>query len=355
LKICFITGVALFGAERQTLELAKILSEWHEVRLIGVTRHGEQVPGNWSELKSDIVEFDTGLDSLIPRHVSLTRKLRELRPDVCIQRSVGVLTGLVAVSCRLINSRFIYHSATNWDSRSQLILWLSPSPVSLFYYQMGLSLADAVVAQTKEIAEQFERKFMGFKRVAIVPQVYDALTVSVPHQKEPFVLWLGRMVWYKHPELFVELAKSLGEIRFVMAGSGPLLSAIESRAKGVANLTILGSVNHDLAEELCGKAQVFVNTSMIEGFPNTLLESAARETPYVSLQYDPDGVICSYRIGLHSRSFRDLVGDVSHLMNDRSLRAELGKNGRKYVLENHTPTLAADAYCHLIESLRRKQ
>ena len=353
MKICFITGVALFGAERQTLELAKILSEWHEVRLIGVTRHGEQVPGNWSELKSDIVEFDTGLDSLIPRHVSLTRKLRELRPDVCIQRSVGVLTGLVAVSCRLINSRFIYHSATNWDSRSQFILWLSPSPVSLFYYQLGLSLADTIVAQTKQIAEQFERKFMGTKRVAIVPQVYDATSVSVPRRKEPFVLWLGRLVWYKHPEHFVELAKSLRHIRFVMAGSGPLLSAIESRVKELDNLTLLGSVNHDLAEKLCGKAQVFVNTSMIEGFPNTLLESASRETPYVSLQYDPDEVICVHKIGLHSESFRDLVEDVSHLMNDRPLRTQLGKNGRRYVLENHAPRLATDAYCRVIESLTK--
>jgi glycosyltransferase involved in cell wall biosynthesis len=255
----------------------------------------------------------------------------------------------------MINSRFVYHSASNWDATSQLIVWLSPSPLSLFYYQLGLSLADVIVAQTRQIAKQFEKMFKGFKRVAIVPQVYDAIAVSAPREKEPFVLWMARMVWYKHPEIFVELARSLSHIRFVMGGNGPLFPAIKSRAKGLDNLTLLGSINHDLAQELCGKAQLFVNTSMIEGFPNTLLESAARETPYVTLKYDPDEVICVHKIGLHSESFVDLVNGVSRLMNDSSLRTQLGRNARKYVLENHTPALAANAYCRIFESLKTKR
>ena len=351
MKICFITGLAQSGAERQTSELAKILAKRHEVRIVGVIGRGDRIEGQWSELEPEIVEFDIGASSLVSRHISLTRKLRQLGPDVCIQRSVGDLTGLAATSCRMINARFIYHSASNWDSTSQLILWLTPSPRSLFYYQLGLLLADAIVAQTRQIAEQFELKFRGIKRVEIVPQVYDAVSVSVPREKEPFVLWLGRFVWYKHPELFVELARSLQHVRFVMGGSGPLLSEIERRGKGVDNLTLLGPVKHDLAEELCGKAQVFVNTSEIEGFPNTLLESAARETPYVSLQYDPDEVICNHEIGLHSGSFADLKDDVSRLMSDHPLRTQLGRNGRRYVLENHAPRLASNAYCRILESL----
>jgi glycosyltransferase involved in cell wall biosynthesis len=353
LRICFASGLSIAGAERQTASLAKILSQQHDVVLVGLARKEDKVDlTGWEGLQLEVVRFEMGYHNyLVLAHLALLRKLRQLQPDVCIQRAVGDATGFVGTSCRIIHSRFIYHSASNLDANPRLTLWLSPSPISLLYYSVGLLLADVIVAQTHEIASQFRRKFLGTKHVAIVPQVYDASAVKVPREKGDFVFWLARLVWYKRPDLFLKLAEALPEVHFVMAGGGPLETEIARRSSLLRNVTFLGPVTHEYAERLCGRAKAFVNTSVIEGFPNTLLEAGARETPYVSLQYDPDGLICNRKIGFHSRSFASLIDDVRQVVHDDQLRARLGRNARKYVLEEHSPQLALKAYSKILDSL----
>lgn len=219
---------------------------------------------------------------------------------------------------------------------------------------MGLTLADVVVAQTEAIAQKFRQKFFGTKKVAVIPQMYPAANVSPPKHKSPFILWLARLVWYKRPDLFVKLARALPSFQFVMVGSGPLEEQVQRLARHTRNITLLGAVTHDEAERLCGEASVFVNTSLFEGFPNTLLECAARETPFVSLEYDPDEVICKYELGLHSESFYKLIEDVRTLMKDDGMRSEFGRNGRRYVLQNHSPDLTISAYERVLIALATK-
>jgi glycosyltransferase involved in cell wall biosynthesis len=352
LRICFVTGLAKFGAERQTSKLVQLLSQHHDVAVVGFVPSGRSKDRTGWQPDPEIVQYRMGyVNYFVFAHAALVKALRKLDPDVCIQRAVGDLTGFVGTYCRLHNCRFVYHSATNWDPTSQIALWLSATPISLLYYNLGLVLSDAIVAQTHDVAARFRRRFAGTKRVEIVPQIYDAVRIKPPHIKEDYALWIGRLTWYKRPEVFLNLARTIPERRFVMAGSGPMQSYVEARARNIPNLRFLGAVEHEVAEELCGKANVFVNTSMIEGFPNTMLECAARETPFITLEYDPDEMICKHRIGLHSRSFERLKKDVELVMSDDRLRTELGRNGRQYVIENHSPELGLKAYERLLYSL----
>ncbi len=353
MKLCFVTVLQKYGAERQTYEIAKHLKRRHEVSVVGFNRRGDRVNmEEWAELNPIVVEYEMGyVKYLIVAPSALMLTLRKLDPDVCVQRSVGDLTGFVGTYCKLSNSRFIYHSASIWDTELHTALRLSPSPFSLLLYSLGLASADVIIAQTQEIAGKFKQGRFRRKKVIVVPQLYDASAINPPLRKSNFVFWLGRLVWYKRPQIFVELARSLPNYQFIMAGSGPLQMQIERQGKDVRNLKLLGRVDHHRAEELCGKASIFVNTSEFEGFPNTLLECGARETPFVSLNYDPDEVICSYRIGMHSRTLQGLANDVSLLMNDFSIRQELGKNARKYVLDNHSPEKVVDAYDRMLNQL----
>ena len=356
MKVCFVTGLSKFGAERQTYEIAIRLADRHDVSVVGFSRRGAEVEkGEWAGLNLHIVEYEMGyFNYLVRAPFELARTLRKLEPDVCIQRSVGDLTGFVGTYCRLHNSRFIYHSANIVDVKPQTAFMLFNSPLSLCLYSLGLSLTDVIVAQTQDIARLFSQDLWRLKRVAVVPQLYDASTVQPPPRKSNFILWLARLVWYKRPEIFVELARQLPEYQFVMAGTGPLQTDVERLAKSVANLKYVGGIDHERAEELCGEARLFVNTSDFEGFPNTLLECGARETPFISLGYDPDEVICKYRIGLHSRSFNRLTEHVSLLMNDDLTRRELGRNARRYVIENHSPKVTIQAYDRILNQLGTK-
>jgi len=356
LRICFVTGFGKLGAERQTSLLIRLLSQHHKVDVVGfVPAETKASAGDWLSI-SDAVRYRMGyVNYYVFALAALTKVLRKLDPDVCIQRAVGDLTGFVGTYCRIHNCRFIYHSASNGDPQSSLALELSGSPLRFAYYTVGLLLADAIAAQTWEIAARFRRKYHGMKEIQVVPQVYDAANIIPSVQKEGFVLWIARLIWYKRPEIFIDLAQSMPSYRFIMAGGGPMESYVKTRTKNVPNLSFLGPIGHQNAEELCGNASVFVNTSVIEGFPNTLLECAARETPFIAMSYDPDEIICKNRIGFHSRSFEELRRDVRSIMDDARLGAELGRNGREYVIANHSPKLGLQAYERLLSHLPVRQ
>lgn len=78
--------------------------------------------------------------------------------------------------------------------------------------------------------------------------------------------------------------------------------------------------------------------------PDVCVQSGAKETLYVSLYCELDEITCMCRIGVHSMSFEKLVSEVPTLMQDDGKRAELGKNAKKYVIENHFPDRVAEAY-----------
>ena len=342
------------GAERGIADVAKVLSTKHDVTLVAYQNEGTRAD-SWYGCKLKLVEFKFGvLNYFVFGPQNLFNTLNQIDPDVCIQCAVGDLTGLIGAYSRLHNSRFIYHSANNMDLILRSAFWVTRSPIALLYYSLGLTSTDLIVAQTHEIANQFRRKFFGLKRVAYVPPIYDASTVRPPANKLNYILWLARMVWFKQPELFIRLAHNLPQYQFVMAGGGPMASEIERLAKPLPNLRFLGQVEHPHAERLCAQARVFVNTSTYEGFPLTFLEAAARRTPQVNLNYDPDEVICRYRLGFHSRSFDKLVEDVASIMENDRLCSELGDNARKYVIEKHSPKAALDAYESVLITLPTK-
>jgi glycosyltransferase involved in cell wall biosynthesis len=63
------------------------------------------------------------------------------------------------------------------------------------------------------------------------------------------------------------------------------------------------------------RSRVFVNTSEIEGFPNSFLQAWARGTPVVSF-FDPDGVIASEGLGRTVSNLHEMKDAVNRFCND---------------------------------------
>lgn len=67
--------------------------------------------------------------------------------------------------------------------------------------------------------------------------------------------------------------------------------------KSLKNTIVMGRVDNEKTRKIIGSAKALINTSPMEGFPNTFLEAWSLGTPVLSLTVDPDGVIQEHNLG----------------------------------------------------------
>jgi glycosyltransferase involved in cell wall biosynthesis len=176
--------------------------------------------------------------------------------------------------------------------------------------------------------------------------------------KKSYILWVGSIKPVKQPEFFLKIAQALPKLKFVMIGGEnkgkkDLYNKIEKEAKTIPNLEFLGFVPYHKIQQYYKDAAIFINTSQIEGFPNTFLESWVMGTPVVSLNVDPDEIICKKKLGYHSKTIEQLILDVNTLFSDEDLRREMGTNARKYVEQDHDLKKIATEFEKLIASFEK--
>ena len=142
----------------------------------------------------------------------------------------------------------------------------------------------------------------------------------------------------KQVELFFRLASLIPEVKFQTIGGvvdRNYYDEIKRISQDVPNLEFLGSIPFHEINQYFKQAVILVNTSRFEGFPHAFIQAWMSYTPVVSLNSDPDEIICRYSLGFHSKTFDQLVEDVKTLLGNEQLRRQMGENGRQYVEENH--------------------
>ena len=72
----------------------------------------------------------------------------------------------------------------------------------------------------------------------------------------------------------------------------------------------------------------------------------------MSLNFDPDEIICKYELGFHSMTFDDLVKHTSQLLKNESLRNNMGLKAKNYVLREHNVNNIIDEYERLINEIK---
>ena len=227
---------------------------------------------------------------LYPRITSIVRALTHADADIYYQSPAGMLTGLTAAFCRAKGRKFIHRIASdaNCIPGQQLIRYWRDRKV----YEYGLRRADLVAAQTvKQI--RLLRNHYGLRSVP-VNMVVEFPKENSNAKRDIDVLWVNNLRQVKRPELFLQLAAMLSGYRFVMIG-GPCpgqdnyYQQILHKAGALGNLEFLGALPYGKINQYFARAEVFVNTSEIEGFPNSFLQAWVRGVPVVSF-FDPASI-----------------------------------------------------------------
>jgi glycosyltransferase involved in cell wall biosynthesis len=135
-------------------------------------------------------------------------------------------------------------------------------------------------------------------------------------------LWVSNMRRVKRPDVLLDVADRLPRVSFHMVGgtvngAEPFFATVQAQAAGRSNVTFHGAVPYREVSAFYSRARVFVNTSDVEGFPNTYLQAWASGTPVVAF-FDPDGVIAREGLGAAVRTADEMTAAVQRLTIDES-------------------------------------
>lgn len=265
------------------------------------------------------------------------RALGRARARAYIFRGGGPQLLVAAAFCRARSRKLVFSSAIDLDfdfERSDR------DRMHLLAHRAGARRADLVVVQSRRQVELAREAGLG--PVELIPSFAEPAG-DASEAPEAF-LWIGRLVEYKRPLEFLELARAVPEARFRMVyfelpetpGDEALAARLHAEAAAIDNLELLGQQPRARTLELIERAFAIVSTSRSEGMPNVFLEAWARGVPVVSLDYDPDGQIASRQLGIVAGGSPTRLADaVRALSSTASRRRELGANGRDYVREVH--------------------
>jgi len=337
------TGV-IGGAERATATLTEALAnrgvEVHYFSCAvptsphaNVNFHKVNFPLNPTSQKYRKRVIPTRLVNLIGKPLEMIRRnayfksLAEENCDLYVQVCAGQPTGYVAHYCREVEVPFIFRSTSLWDADLTFQGWNGFRASTKKLYVYGLENADKIVPNSKRTTCAFQKNQKLAEKVYFIPDGFEipSRTRGAPSK---YVLWVGRNAPYKQPNLYVELAERLPQREFVMVGDMP------NNPKSPSNLRYTGRI--DDSKELAAiyrMASLIVNTSVVEGFPNVLVEAAMYSKPYVGF-FDPDHVVKWFDLGFQAKDLDNLVDKVELLMENDSLRKEKGLRARMYVEEN---------------------
>ncbi len=291
LRIAYvITSTGVGGAERQVYELASTFrSRGWDVGIISMLPMHEQfLPLEKAGVRLASLEMTQGVAD--PRAlVRLVRVLRAWRPDVVHGHMVHAIlltrvARLLAPTPRVISTMHSQEQGSQWryyayrltDPLADVTTTVSPMALDETVRRHGVRGEDILLVPNGIRTERYERD----------PSLRERTRSSLGLGDRFTWLTVGRLTEAKrHTDLLasMRIIRAVApDVRLLIAGSGPLQSALEQEVKDsglTANVSLLG-LRRDV-RALMQAADGFVMSSGWEGLPMVLLEASASALPVV--------------------------------------------------------------------------
>ncbi|WP_171064494.1 glycosyltransferase family 4 protein [Actinomadura soli] len=225
---------------------------------------------------------------------------------------------------------------------------------------------DAVVAVSEEVEGEYARARRGL--TVRIPNGVERPSAPPPEdavvrrglRPGRYVLFVGRLVPEKAPDLLIDAFAGLdGDTDLVIAGgtsfTADYVRRLEDMAGADRRVRLLGYVYGEELAALYAHAAAFVQPSVLEGMPLTLLEALSHAAPVVVSGIAPHlEVVGSDAPGARifrpgdAADLRDVLGKV---LADRTSEHEGAARRREEVLRRFSWDAAADALEHLYRTL----
>ena len=170
------------------------------------------------------------------------------------------------------------------------------------------------------------------------------------------ILWVGRLIKWKHPEYMIDLSRYLKEkgydFEISIIGIGPMQDELNKMIIDQHlddNVHMLGSMSPEKVREYMERSEIYVFSSdRGEGWGVVLNEAmnsmcacvasyAAGSTPFL-IKENANGMI--YR----NNAVEEMINKVERLLVDDTLRKNIAQNAYRSILEDWNPETAAKRF-----------
>lgn len=258
----------------------------------------------------------------------------------------------VAFFCKLYRRRFVHRTA---HSRECDGTYLKQHRLFGKAFARSLRHADKVITQNDDDVERLHATIGVSSIVIRGAHVLEPLG----QKNRDTILWVGRSTGVKRPELFLKAAREMPQEKFTMicsrATGDDRYDELAGRASKIKNLQFIQWTPFDRMDSYFGGAKVFVNTSESEGFPNTYVHACKCATPILTLKVNPDNFISKYQCGMCADDNWDRFVEMLNMLLEPGTAERYGKNGRKYVDENHNIGRIIEDYKKIFRRLMIKE
>jgi glycosyltransferase involved in cell wall biosynthesis len=364
-SICFVglSNLAVLAPEhdrsgvageplQQTLLATALARRGYDVSMI-VADHGQPDGATWQGVKT-FKAFARGaglplLRFVHPRWTGLWAALSRADADIYYASCAGGLIGQVAMFCARRGKTFVFRAASDADCKADALLIRHWYWRDKWLYEHGLRRAASVLVQSAHQRELMRSNFGVDSSIAGMI-VQPGRSDIAFHDRDIDALWVSNMRSVKRPDVLLSVADQLPNVSFhmvggIVTGAQPFFETVRSQAANRSNVTFHGAVPYRETNALYGRARVFVNTSDVEGFPNTYLQAWASGTPVVAF-FDPDGVIAREGLGQSVRSADEMREAVRSLSSEESRWSAASRRCLAFVERHYGEEVVLQPYLH---------
>ena len=238
---------------------------------------------NYAKRMSFPMPGDKTQKVFIPNFWQIGEKIRNIHPHIIVVSTPGPYGIIGMVQAKHLRIQLFVVFQTEFDKLTNIYWNRILYRLSKIYldgiFKLFFRMGFVVMMPNPELKKRIRK--MGAYNVEVmgtpIPKDFQEKPILPLRKEIASVLYLGRLAQEKNIDAILNSAERFQNLRFVIAGDGPLRDKVIERAKSLYNLEYLGWVPRQTVLSLIDQSDMLILPSKVEAFGTVALEAMARK------------------------------------------------------------------------------